>query len=187
MVQPLPTAILGRTGLEVTRLGYGTGSRKQHPDDQQWARLLNGVLDSGINFIDTANDYGIGRAHAHLKSRSVATSSPADRSIILRPSAVAAPGGGHAWTRENAFRGLAESLERMKTDYVDIMQLHNPTVDECEAADLVKALQDMREQGKVRWIGVSTTLPHLPTYLEWGSSTYSRYHIPPSSGTMRSG
>ena len=61
MVQPLPTAILGRTGLEVTRLGYGTGSRKQHPDDQQWGRLLNGVLDSGINFIDTANDYGIGR------------------------------------------------------------------------------------------------------------------------------
>ena len=67
----------------------------------------------------------------------------------------------------------------MKTDYVDIMQLHNPTVDECEAADPVKALQDMREQGKVRWIGVSTTLPHLPTYLEWG--VFDVFQIPYSA------
>ena len=179
MVQPLPTAILGRTGLEVTRLGYGTGSRKQHPDDQQWGRLLNGVLDSGINFIDTANDYGIGRANApseeqigrHIESRR--------SEYYLATKCGCAPGGGHAWTRENAFRGLDESLERMKTDYVDIMQLHNPTVDECETADLVKALQDMREQGKVRWIGVSTTLPHLPTYLEWG--VFDVFQIPYSA------
>ena len=54
----LPTAVLGRTGLEVTRLGYGTGARKLL-DDRQWGRLLNGVLDHGINLIDTANDYGV--------------------------------------------------------------------------------------------------------------------------------
>ena len=50
----------------------------------------------------------------------------------------------------------------MKTDYVDIMQYHNPTVEECEAGDLVAVLQDMKAQGKVRWLGISTTLPHLP-------------------------
>ena len=59
MVQKtLPTAVLGRTGLEVTRIGYGASGRKS-PDSRQWGRLLNAVLDSGINFIDTANDYGV--------------------------------------------------------------------------------------------------------------------------------
>ncbi|MGE5602777.1 MAG: aldo/keto reductase [Nitrososphaerales archaeon] len=62
---PLPTATLGRTGLEVTRLGYGAmevrGSRiwEGRPvTDDQAEIILNAVLDSGINFIDTANDYG---------------------------------------------------------------------------------------------------------------------------------
>ena len=58
MTQTLPTAVLGRTGLEVSRLGYGTALRNQ-PNHEQWGRLLNTVLDSGINFIDTANDYGV--------------------------------------------------------------------------------------------------------------------------------
>ena len=51
MARSLPTAVLGRTGLEVTRLGYGTALDHKEPDDEQWGGLLNRVLDSGINFI----------------------------------------------------------------------------------------------------------------------------------------
>jgi aryl-alcohol dehydrogenase-like predicted oxidoreductase len=174
----LPTAVLGRTGLEVTRLGYGTAPRK-HPDDEQWGRILNGVLDSGINFIDTANDYGVREANGPAEEQMGRHIQSRRSEYYLATKCGCAPGGGHTWTRENAFRGLEESLARMKTDYVDIMQLHNPTVEECEKADLVKALQDMREQGKVRWIGVSTTLPHLPTYLEWG--VFDVFQIPYSA------
>ena len=58
MAQAVPTAALGRTGLEVTRLGFGTALRGGL-DDEHWGVLLNTVLDSGINFIDTANDYGL--------------------------------------------------------------------------------------------------------------------------------
>ena len=43
----------------------------------------------------------------------------------------------HVWTKENLFRGLHESLERMRTDHVDLMQLHNPSVDQVEQGDLV--------------------------------------------------
>ena len=177
--ETLPTAVLGRTGLEVTRIGYGTAARKS-PDDRQWGRILNRVLDSGINFIDTANDYGVrepsGPAEEqigrHIESRRA--------EYYLATKCGCVPGGGdHVWTRENAFRGLHESLERMNTDYVDVMQLHNPTVEQCEAGDLVKALQDMRQQGKVRWIGVSTTLPDLPTFLEWGA--FDVFQIPYSA------
>ena len=167
----LPTATLGRTGLEVTRLGFGAGHRRAMTDEEMNAQL-NAVLDAGINFIDTANDYGnseemIGRYLRHRRDE-----------FILATKCGCNP-DGHIWTRENAFRGLHESLDRLRVDSVDIMQLHNPTVAQCEQGELVQALQDMRAQGKVRWIGMSTTLPHLPTYLEW--DVFDVYQIPYSA------
>ena len=67
----------------------------------------------------------------------------------------------------------------MKTDYVDVMQLHNPTVLECQKGKVVDALEEMKEQGLVRWIGISTTLPDLPTYLKWG--VFDTFQIPYSA------
>jgi aryl-alcohol dehydrogenase-like predicted oxidoreductase len=68
MTQGLSTAILGRTGLEVTRLGHGAmevrGSRiwgGRPVTEEQAETILNAVLDSGVNFVDTSNDYGISR------------------------------------------------------------------------------------------------------------------------------
>lgn len=52
----------------------------------------------------------------------------------------------------------------MKTDYVDVLQLHNPTPEDAESVDLVGTLEEIRRQGKARWIGISTNLPHLPTF-----------------------
>ena len=175
----IPTATLGRTGLEVTRLGYGAMEIRDNPGprsvtDQQAKAMLDAVLDSGINYIDTANDYGrseelIGKSIAGRRTE-----------YYLATKCGCAPGGGsHIWTRENLFRGLHESLERLQTDYVDVMQLHNPTVEDSKQGDLVAALQEMRHQGKVRWIGVSTTVPHLPTYLGWG--VFDVFQIPYSA------
>ena len=67
----------------------------------------------------------------------------------------------------------------MKTDYVDIMQLHNPDMDVTEQNQLVEALKEMQQQGKVRFISISTTLPHLPTYLDWG--VFDTFQIPYSA------
>jgi aryl-alcohol dehydrogenase-like predicted oxidoreductase len=67
----------------------------------------------------------------------------------------------------------------MKTDYVDVMQLHNPGVEQVEQGDLVAVLQDMKQQGKVRWIGCSSTLPHIDTYIGWG--VFDVYQIPYSA------
>ena len=166
-----PTAILGRTLLQVARLGYGTAHRKPMTDDQA-NRILNAVLESGINLIDTADDYGnseelIGK---HISDR---------RDEYFLATKCGASDSGHLWTRENVLRNLEESLRRMKTDYVDVMQLHNPTVEESEQGNLVEALQEMRQQGKVRWIGVSTRLPHLPTYLQWG--VFDVFQVPYSA------
>jgi aryl-alcohol dehydrogenase-like predicted oxidoreductase len=67
----------------------------------------------------------------------------------------------------------------MKTDHIDIMQLHNPPVDVTEQNQLVDALKEMQQQGKVRFISISTTLPHLPAYLQWG--VFDTFQIPYSA------
>ena len=64
----------------------------------------------------------------------------------------------------------------MKTDYVDIMQLHNPSVEQTEEGDLITVLQEMKQQGKVRWIGCSSTLPHITSYIEKG--VFDVFQIP---------
>ncbi len=70
-------------------------------------------------------------------------------------------------------------FRRLKTDYVDLMQLHNPTVEQTESGDLVGALQDMKQQGKVRFIGISSTHPHLDHYIETG--VFDAFQIPYSA------
>ena len=178
MTQSLPTAVLGRTGLEVTRLGFGT-ALSSGLDNERWDVLLNSVLDSGINFIDTANDYGTGWDSPAEEQIGRHVSGRRDEFYLATKCGCPPGGGEHIWTRENAFRGLHESLGRLKTDYVDVMQYHNPTVEECEAGDLVTVPADMRKEGKVRWIGISTTLPYLSTFLEWG--VFDVFQIPYSA------
>ena len=185
MSKAIPTAVLGRTGLDVTRLSFGAmeirGSRiwnGRPVTEQQAESILNAVLDEGINFIDTANDYGrseefIGKYIAHRR-REFYLATKCGCTVVRKDENT--DDTPHVWTRDNLFRGLEESLQRMKTDYIDIMQLHNPPVEETENNQLVDALQEMRQQGKVRFISISTTLPHLPTYLQWG--VFDTFQIP---------
>ena len=172
--------MLGRTGLEVTRLGYGGAHRRPITDDQA-NKLLNELVDSGVSLVDTANDYSnseewIGRFLSgrydefHLATKCGCTERRRTGDVN---SSI------HEWTRDNLFRGIEQSLERLKRDSVDIIQLHNPTVEECEKGGLVEALTDMRSQGLVKWIGMSTTLPHLPVYLDWG--VFDTFQIPYSA------
>lgn len=176
---------LGRTGLSVTQLGYGAmevrGSRiwgGRPVTEEQAETILNAVLDAGINFIDTANDYGrseefIGKYISRRRSEYYLATKCGCNVVRKDEHTDDTP---HVWTRENLFRGLHESLERMKTDYVDIMQLHNPSVEQVEQGDLVSVLQEMKQQGKVRWIGCSSTLPHISHYIQEG--VFDVYQIP---------
>jgi aryl-alcohol dehydrogenase-like predicted oxidoreductase len=149
--------------------------------DQQAETILNAVLDEGINFIDTANDYGrseefIGKYISHRRNEFYLATKCGCTVVRRDANTDDTP---HVWTRDNLFRGLNESLERMKTDNIDIMQLHNPPVEETEKNQLVDALREMQQQGKVRFISISTTLPHLPTYLHWG--VFDTFQIPYSA------
>jgi len=192
MPESLPTAILGRTGLEVTRLGYGAmelrGARAwggRPVAGRQAETILNAVLDAGINLIDTAPCYGLSEAliGRHLSHRR------AEFTLATKCGCVAEGDGEinndtpHEFTRESLFRGLHGSLRRLRTDHVDILQLHNPSVDACEKEGLVAALEEMRAQGKVRWIAASTWFPELPTFLAWGA--FDTFQIPYSALARR--
>ena len=179
---------LGRTGLNVTKLGYGAmevrGSRiwgGRHVEDDQADTILNAVVDAGITFIDTANDYGrseeyIGRHLSHRRDEYVLATKCGCTVVHKDETTDDTP---HVWTKENLFRGLHESLDRMKTDHVDLIQLHNPTVEQVESNDLVAVLQEMKDQGKARWIGISSTAPHIQTFIGWG--VFDSFQIPYSA------
>ncbi len=184
----LPTATLGRTGIKITTLGYGAmevrGSRiwgGRPIEDSAAERILGSVVDSGITFIDTANDYGrseeyIGRYLSHRRDEFVLATKCGCKIVRKDDETDDTP---HEWTKENLVRGITESLSRMKTDHVDLIQLHNPTVEQAEASDLVSILQEFKQQGKARWIGISSTNPHLETYIGWG--VFDVFQIPYSA------
>ena len=167
----LPTAVLGRTGIEVTRLGYGAGHRKPMTERQNQA-MVRLVVDSGITLIDTANDYG--------NSEEMIGLAISDRyaAVTVATKCGCSP-AGHVWTRENLFRGVHESLERLRTDRIDIMQFHGATVRDCEQNGAIDVLLEMREQGLVSWIGASTNLPDLPAFIE--SGVFDIFQLPYSA------
>ena len=187
MTASLERRTFGRTGLEVTTLGYGAmevrGPRIWSGldlTDDQADRILNAVLDAGINFIDTAYDYGrseeyIGRFIGHRRDEYY-LATKCGCTIVDAGDHDETP---HVWTRENITARLEESLRRMKTDYVDLLQLHNPSVEQVEQGDLVQVLTDLQAAGKTRWIGCSSTLPHLATYVAWG--VFDAFQIPYSA------
>lgn len=166
----LVKAVLGRTGMEVTRLGYGAMAIRD-TSTQISETILNEVIDHGVNFIDTSNDYGnseemIGKFISHRRSEY----------FLATKCGCPSAGGDHIWTRENLFRGLHESLKRLNTDYIDLMQLHNATVDDVDQGGLIDLLEEMREQGKVNWIGSSSISPSIETFIKRGD--FDEYQIP---------
>src|SRR5690606_32447910 len=68
---------------------------------------------------------------------------------------------------------------KLRTDYVDILQLHNPDVATTENNNLVDLLQELKQAGVVRYIGCSSTSPHLETYIDWG--VFDVFQIPYSA------
>jgi aryl-alcohol dehydrogenase-like predicted oxidoreductase len=178
---------LGRTGLDVTSLSYGAmeirGSRiwnGRPVTDAQAERILNAVLDAGINFIDTAYDYGLSEEYIgrFLSQRR------GDYYLATKCGCTVVNAGEkdetpHVWTRENLMHNIETSLRRMQTDYIDVWQLHNPTVEQVEANDLVRVMQEVKAAGKVRFLGISSTLPHISSFISWG--VFDTFQIPYSA------
>ena len=145
---------LGKTGLEVTPLGLGLAEVWRHEavgnvtDAEQ---VLNSTLDRGINFLDTAPCYGsteeiIGKTIAHRRSE-----------YILATKCGHTVGGATEppWTPTILEESIDRSLRRMRTDYIDLLQLHSCDVDVLEKGNVVEVLYKARDAGKTRFVGYS--------------------------------
>ncbi len=194
----IATRPLGRTGYQVTVLGYGAmelrgGPRGSAITDDEAGRLLHAVLDGGINLIDTSIDYGrseelIGRYLAHRRDEYFLASKCGcpqgsrytlrNRRIVLSPRIMS--GRAHDYRPDNIRAGTEQSLRRLRTDRLDLLQVHmSPSRSQLEADDTVQTLLSLRQSGKVRFIGMSGTLPHLPGHIAMG--VFDVFQIPYSA------
>jgi aryl-alcohol dehydrogenase-like predicted oxidoreductase len=140
--------------------------------------VLNTVLDSGINFIDTAVCYGtsearIGRAISHRR-----------REFILATKCGCVPGKPmgtpHVHTAANIRAGVEHSLRTMRTEYIDLAQFHHSlTRSAWEAEGAFDELLRLKQEGKLRFIGVSGTLPNLAEQVD--SGVFDVFQIPYSA------
>jgi aryl-alcohol dehydrogenase-like predicted oxidoreductase len=185
----LPKRQLGRTGLEVTTLGYGAmelrgGPRGRDVPEEQVERILNAVLDSGINFIDTSIDYGlseerIGKYISHRRSEYFLATKCGCWALPSDP-----PAGGserpHVFTPENIRAGIEQSLRRLNTDHVDLLQFHSsPSKAQLEEHGALRTVLDLQKEGKTRFIGISGTLPHIKEQIDLG--VFDEFQIPYSA------
>ena len=153
---------LGRTGLEVSVLGYGAGAvgglfTKGRADDQE--RAVARALDAGINYFDTAPVYGNGDSERNLGRVLKALKADVIVGTKVRLSAAHRADVGKAIAQ-----GMEDSLKRMGRDHVDLFQLHNPLVAtdggdklaiDIVLAEVAPALEKLRKEGKTRFIGFS--------------------------------
>jgi aryl-alcohol dehydrogenase-like predicted oxidoreductase len=183
----LPKRQLGRTGMQVTTLGYGSmelrgAPRARDTTDAQAETILNAVLDAGINFIDTSIDYGvseerIGRYISHRRSEYYLASKCG---CLVGAPAVRGQVSPHVFTRDNIVAGVEQSLVRMKTDYLDLVQFHiSPSQQVLEQNGALDAVMELKAAGKVRFIGMSGTLPHLKDHIAMG--VFDVFQVPYSA------
>ncbi|MFG1824787.1 aldo/keto reductase [Microbispora bryophytorum] len=155
--------LLGHTGVWVSEISLGamTFGGKEHPvystlgalGQEEVDRLVGTALDAGINFIDTADVYADGESE-ELLGRALGRRR---RDVVLATKLLAPVGPGpndQGLSRLHVMRALDDSLRRLKTDYIDLYQLHNyDQVTPIE--ETLSALDDAVRQGKVRYIGCS--------------------------------
>lgn len=187
---PLATTTLGRTGLTVTKLGYGAmelrgpGGRRRGPelDDATAGALLNQVIDSGINWVDTSPDYGVSEEliGQHLAPRRDEFFLASKCGCAVSSDGSPAVFGEHHFDRSTVRAGVEQSLRRMRTDHLDLVQFHaSPSRETLADNDSVAELVALRDEGKVRFIGMSGTLPNIDGQIEMG--VFDAFQIPYSA------
>jgi len=158
MIASMDTKTLGRTGLKVSVAGLGCGGHSRLGQaygntTEQSVAVVKGAIDLGINWIDTAAAYGtekiVGEAVRGLR----------DKVYISTKTAIGSWSDASAplFTGTQLFEQLEKNLGRLGTDYIDLYNLHGVVTPQLDylAAEIVPALIKAREQGKIRFLGIT--------------------------------
>jgi aryl-alcohol dehydrogenase-like predicted oxidoreductase len=148
---------LGRTDMAVSAISFGAwaiGGSWGSVDDEQSMRALHAAIDAGVNFIDTADVYGDGRSE-RLVAR-LRKERPRDRIFVATKAGRRLPQQVcEGYTRDNLTGWVERSLENLRMDAVDLLQLHCPPSALYDRADVFQILDDLVRAGKLRYYGVS--------------------------------
>jgi aryl-alcohol dehydrogenase-like predicted oxidoreductase len=155
--------VLGRTGLNVSEIGLGTvelgrdyGLRIpgefEQPSQAEAISLIREAVDTGITFIDTAQQYGtaeevLGKALRGLRDK-----------VILCTKCAWFPGEVPVGSQLGSAvrKDVETSLRLLQTDYVDVMMVHTATLEVISHSEVWETLESLRQEGKLRYIGAST-------------------------------
>ena len=144
-------ARLGDSDLHVSRVGLGCNNFGRRLDRTATRAVIDAALDAGVTFLDTADVYGsgdserfIGDALAGRRQRVVLTTK------FGQDDSIPGPGG----SREHLRRAIDASLERLRTDVVDLYLYHRPD-GVTPIAETLGAMQELVDEGRVRWLGLS--------------------------------
>ena len=150
---------LGKTDLEISTVGFGCMSLKN--DEHENIRLLHAASDAGINYFDTADIYDkganesvVGKAFQGKRDDIVLATKVGN---VWKPD-----GSGLDWnpTKKHILSSVEESLKRLRTDYIDLYQLHGGTLDD-NMDEIMEAFEILVTQGKIRYYGISSIRPNV--------------------------
>jgi len=151
--------LLGKSGLWVSEVGFGCMSLQG--DDRENATLIHQAFGSGINFFDTADIY-----HKGENELTVGKALKGIRQKVILATKVGnvwkKDGSGLDWNPSKAhiLRSVDESLRRLQTDYIDLYQLHGGTIQD-SIAETIEAFEILKQQGKIRYYGISSIRPNV--------------------------
>ncbi len=166
---------LGRTGLTISRLGFG-GIPIQRIDPEGTKTLMNQLVESGVNYIDTARGYTVSEEYLGFALEGIR-----DKFVLATKSM--------GRTREAMAADIDTSLRSLRTNYIDLYQVHNPTLENLEQiispGGALEALQEAKAAGKIGHIGLtahSIKVFELALDMDWVETIMFPYNIVESQG-----
>lgn len=161
---------LGKTGLQISKLGFG-GIPIQRVDAAKTKELIQKMVEKGINYIDTARGYTVSEAYL-----GEALEGYRDKFVLATKSM--------ARTKEAMAADIETSLKNLRTDYIDIYQVHNPSLEQLEQVmapgGALEALIEAKAAGKIGHIGLTGHLIELfekAVNLDWVETFMFPYNI----------
>ena len=161
---------LGKTGLKISRLGFG-GIPIQKVDAEKTRTLINEMVEKGINYIDTARAYTVSEEFLGYALEGVR-----DKFVLATKSM--------SRTKDAMAADIDTSLQNLKTDYIDLYQVHNPTAEQLDQVaapgGALEALMEAKEAGKIGHIGVTahtTSIFEKALEYDWVETIMFPYNI----------
>ncbi len=149
--------LLGRTGVRIAPLCLGSDNFANPTPEAESIAMIERAMDAGINLIDTSNSYAKGESE-RIIGRALAASGRRDQVLIATKAHYpVGPGpNDRGNSRLHLMKACEDSLRRLQVEHIDLYQLHRPSF-ELPIDETMSALTDLVRQGKVRYVGCSTT------------------------------